>query len=410
MKILIYGINYSPELTGIGKYTGEMGSWLACRGHEVHVVTALPYYPEWEVHEQYKGKKWFTEILNGVNVHRIPLYVPKEVSSKKRIIHEFSFILNTIPFLFSSLFKFKFEIIICIAPPFHLGLLPLLYSKIKRVSIVYHVQDLQIDAARDLGMLKSTFFLKLMFSLERFILKKVSKVSTISLGMQRKIEAKGIADEKILQFPNWVDIDFMKPLPKEESLRSRFGLGMEEKVVLYSGNLGEKQGLEVILEIAEQFLNSDTSVKFVICGNGGARERLVKEAEYKELTNVIFFPLQPYEDLPALLSTADLHLVLQKASASDLVMPSKLTGIFAAGGVPVVTALPNTSLYEIISSHTIGFLCPPEDVTGLYETVKNALNTDKSDLKRNSRVYAEHYLSKDSILKQFEYDLNKIIE
>src|SRR4030095_13848610 len=97
MKIAVYGINYSPELTGIGKYTGEMATWFAEQGHEVHVITAMPYYPEWKVHEKYKRKLWFSEYIKGVKVFRCPLYVPKKITPLRRIIHEFSFLLSVLP-------------------------------------------------------------------------------------------------------------------------------------------------------------------------------------------------------------------------------------------------------------------------------------------------------------------------
>src|SRR5690606_16979965 len=195
MRILIHGINYTPELTGIGKYTGEMAEWLAQQGHDVHVLTALPYYPEWSVHESYRGKKWHTETLNKVNVHRAPLYVPKDVSSAKRIIHEFSFLLSTMPFWIKWIFtKKKFDVVFCIAPPFHLAFFPWIYKNLRGNVWITHIQDLQVDAAKDLGMIRNRTLLKAMFGLERFFLKKGSRVSTISKGMREKILLKGLAE------------------------------------------------------------------------------------------------------------------------------------------------------------------------------------------------------------------------
>jgi len=402
MRILIFGINYSPELTGIGKYTGEMGGWFAGRGHDVHVVTAMPYYPEWEVHEKYKGKRWFTEVVEEAKVHRVPLYVPKEVNSKKRIIHEFSFILGVVPYWLKFLFSKKFDVVFCPAPPFHLGLLPLIYSKLRGVPMVSHVQDLQVDAAKELGMIKNKTFLNIMFGLERFILKKSTRVSTISLGMEQKIAAKGIPASQQIMFPNWVDETSIKPLPKEQSLRSEFGIGMDDKVVLYSGNLGEKQGLESIVEAAKLYKDRK-DVYFIIVGSGGAKEKLQQMAA--GLDQVKFYPLQPYEKLSALLATADVHLVLQKKSAADLVMPSKLTGILSAGGCSIVTAEPGTSLYTIMHQHGMGIVCEPEDTAALAQSIDYAINNSLDEYRGNARSYAERFLSRDNILKTFEEDL-----
>jgi colanic acid biosynthesis glycosyl transferase WcaI len=409
MRILIYGINYSPELTGIGKYTGEMAEWLALQGHDVHVVTAMPYYPEWKVHDTYKGKWWHKEHVNGVTIHRCPLYVPKNVSSSKRIMHEFSFLAATIPFWFKSFFSKKFDIVFCIAPPFHLGFMPVLYKSLKGSRLITHIQDLQVDAAKDLGMIRNKYFLNLMFSLEKFLLKRSSFVSTISNGMQRKIEGKQIAGSKILLFPNWVDEDAIKPLPRSQSLRKELGINDAKKVVLYSGNLGEKQGLEMIIEVARLYVN-DPAVLFLICGSGGGKERLMHLAKEYALENIVFLPLQPYAKLSALLASADLHLVLQKSSASDLVMPSKLTGILAAGGCVLVTAVPDTSLYEVVQQGEMGILVEPESVGALKNGIDKALYSDVSMIKKNARSYAEQYLSKSKILSRLEMRLETIIK
>ncbi len=411
MRILIFGINYSPELTGIGKYTGEMGSWFAQHGHDVHVVTALPYYPEWEVHDAYKGKKWFTEIIDGAKVHRVPLYVPKEVNSKKRIIHEFSFILGVLPYWFKFLFSKKFDAVFCAAPPFHLGLLPLIYAKLRGVPMVSHIQDLQVDAAKELGMIQNQTFLNIMFGLERFILRKSTKVSTISQGMADKIAAKGIPLSQQIMFPNWVDESAIRPLPKEQSLRTEFGIGMDDKVILYSGNLGEKQGLESIIDAADIYRDRK-DVYFIIVGSGGGKEKLQQMAAAKNLDRVSFYPLQPYEKLSALLATADVHLVLQKKSAADLVMPSKLTGILAAGGCAIVTAEPGTSLFNVMSEHDMGIICEPENPQALAQSIGKAIapETDLSVYRNNARKYAERFLSKTNILKDFEAKLRALKE
>lgn len=407
MRILIFGINYSPELTGIGKYTGEMGGWLAKQGHEVHVVTAMPYYPEWQVHEQYQGKTWFTEIIEGATIHRVPLYVPKEVSSAKRIIHEFSFVASIIPYWLKFLFSKKFDIVFCPAPPFHLGFFPLLYAKLRGVPMVSHIQDLQVDAAKELKMINNKAFLNLMFWMEKKILAGSTKVSTISLGMEMKIAKKGIKPEKQLMFPNWVDESAIRPLAKEQSLRTTFGIGMADKVVLYSGNLGEKQGLDGIIEVAKLYKDR-SDVHFVIVGSGGGKEKLQQMAAEAGLNRVQFHPLQPYEKLSALLATADVHLVLQKKSAADLVMPSKLTGILAAGGCAIVTAEPGTSLYTVIDQYKMGILCEPENTADLARSIEKAISTDLTVYRTNSRTYAEQFLSKENILRKFEADLDAL--
>lgn len=407
MKILIYGINYAPELTGIGKYTGGMATWLARRGHDVSVITALPYYPEWRVQEAYAKKGWHREKREGVKVYRCPLYVPKEATAVKRILHEFSFVASSLPVWFSFLFKKKFDVVISVSPPFHLGLLALGYARLRGIPLLTHVQDLQVDAAKELGMIENERLLDLMFRAEGLIMRGSTAISTISRGMKRKVEEKGISPEKVMMIPNWVDTEKIQPLPASRSLRSELGIGVEKKVVLYAGNMGEKQGLEMVVEVAGQLAHR-RDLLFVFVGSGGGKERLEALARDRQLENVLFFPLQPYEKLPALLAIADLHLVLQKKAASDLVMPSKLTGILAAGGCAIVTALPGTSLYELVSSHGLGLVVAPESTSALRAGIEQALADDLSAYQMNARAYAETHLSQAGILLKMEADLLKL--
>ncbi|NDW19752.1 colanic acid biosynthesis glycosyltransferase WcaI [Dysgonomonas sp. 216] len=406
MRILIYGINYSPELTGIGKYSGEMAEWLASNGHDVSVFTAMPYYPEWEIHAEYKGKLWKKETKNGVKVYRCPLYIPKrnkngkKVSSKKRILHETSFAINSSFRWLGAMFRKKYDLVICVSPPFHLSLPALIYSKLKGAKLVTHIQDLQIDAAMNLNMLSNGTALNTMFKLERFLLKKSNYVSTLTKGMRNKIEAKGVSPSKVIMLPNWVDLNTIRPLPKEQSLRKKFDIPLDDIVILYSGNMGEKQGLEIVIDAATALKNRK-DIHFVMVGSGVGREKLEEMVNQQQLTNVKFYPLQPYEDLPALLAMADIHLVLQKKKASDLVMPSKLTGILAVGGCAVITALPKTSLYEVTEEHNMGILCEPESSEALLAAIEKAMDSDLSEIKKNAYNYAIKYLNKDAILSDF---------
>lgn len=405
MKILMLGINYAPELTGIGKYTGEMCSWLANQGHDVTVISAMPYYPEWKIHPLYRGKLWHKERLNGVSVYRVPLYVPEVVTSKKRILHELSFLISVFPVWLYLLLKRKNDVVINITPPFHLGIFSYLYAKLKGSALITHVHDLQIDAAKELGMIKHKTFLKWMFKLEAFILKNSDAVGSISVGMKRKIIAKGVPPQKYVMFPNWVDENLIRPLPMESSLRTAFGLTERQKVILYSGNLGEKQGLEILIDAAKAFV-SKADIVFLVVGSGGGMSRLKRLAKESDLKNVKFFPLQPYENLAALLATADIHLVLQKKSAADLVLPSKLTSILAAGGCSLVTAMPGTSLYDIVEQDNLGLVIEPESTEALVKGINRLLTgLEINDIRIRARKYAELNLGKENILGRFEKTL-----
>ncbi|MHC4184138.1 MAG: WcaI family glycosyltransferase, partial [Planctomycetota bacterium] len=263
MRILIYGINYAPELTGIGKYTSEMCEYLAMRGHEVIMVTAFPYYPEWKILEEYRNKILLKERHNGVTIKRSYLYVPSKVTTKKRILHEMTFILSSFVNLITTK---KPDILIVISPPLCLGLTAYMVSRLKRVPFVFHVQDLQPDAARDLGMLGDGAFTRLLYKIENYVYRKASLVSTISGGMRGKIISKGIKPEKVFFSPNWVNTDFIRLLERDNIFREKNGLN-GKFLVVYSGNIGIKQGLDTILDVADKTRDMDDIV-YLIVGNG----------------------------------------------------------------------------------------------------------------------------------------------
>jgi len=403
MRVLVLGINCFPELTGIGKYTGEMVNWLAENQHHTTVVTSFPYYPYWKVQAPYSGGFYQKEVFHDgkLIVYRCPMYVPEVPSGIKRLIHEATFFLSSFLVVLLLLFKKKHDIIFAMAPPFHLGFLALFYRFFKGGKIVYHIQDLQVDAAKELKMLPAGLF-TLLFALERFILKRVNYVSTISEGMIKRVKAK-VAQE-ILFFPNWVDTTNFSPIADRDSLKQNWGFSAAEKIILYSGSIGEKQGLDALVRIAKR-LESYPHIQFVICGTGPYKEKLIAMAAADNLLNVHFLPLQANAVFNQFLNMADVHLVLQKGDASDLVMPSKLTTILAVGGLALVTANSGTTLSDVVNEYQMGVVIVPEDETLLADTIVEITAKDMDVLRVNARAYAEQYLNKENILKKIMADL-----
>ena len=185
MKILVYGINYYPELTGIGKYTAEMCDWFAKNGHNVEVITGMPFYPAWKMDDKYKGKLFRTEIINKVKVRRSILYVPANVTTKNRIFHELSFLFTSFFHWLKSFFT-RYDCVITICPPLSIGVLPLIYQMLHpKTPFIYHIQDLQVDAAKKLNLIKQNNLLNFLSKVEKFILKKATLVTSISDGMKK---------------------------------------------------------------------------------------------------------------------------------------------------------------------------------------------------------------------------------
>ena len=398
-RVLILGINYSPELTGIGKYTGEMVNWLSDNGYQCTVITSFPYYPNWKVQSPYSGKFYKKEITKEgrVVIYRCPLYVPAKPSGLKRIVHEASFFTSAFFQIIPLIFKQKYDHILCIAPPFHLGFLGLFYRFFKGGKINYHIQDLQIEAARDLKVVNSELIFKILFGLERYILKRVDTISSISNGMRNKIVDK--SKREVLNFPNWVDTNKFYPLIDKSRVKEEWGYQADDKIVLYSGSIGEKQGLDALIDIAIECL-SNPMIKFIICGNGPYKQNLEERAMANKLQNIKFMPLQSSDKFNSFLNLADVHLVLQKSEASDLVMPSKLTTILAAGGLVIATANEGTSLYNDIVENDMGIVIKPENNEILKEAIVLACKNDYSNKVKNARQYAEKILNMDVMLNE----------
>ncbi len=406
MRILIYGLNYSPELTGVGKYTGEMAGWLARQGHEVRVITAPPYYPEWRIGAGYSAWGSRPEKICGVTVFRTPLWVPEAPTTVKRVLHLLTFTLGSIPRLLGQL-SWRPDVTIGIAPSFFCTPATLFFAALSGSRSWLHIQDFEIDAMFGLGMMRGHGLLaRCAFAVERFLLQRFDRVSTISASMRDRLHAKGVKPQRVVLFPNWVDTDFISPDCDGSSLRQTLGLKPADRVVLYSGNLGKKQGLEIVLEAA-QALKHRHDLFFVIVGEGAHKEYLVADAVARGLNNVLFFPLQPYRSLPELLQLADLHLVIQKRGAADAVMPSKLTGILAAGGQAIITADADTELGRLVEGNPgIATLIEPENGEALVAAIVKLVDSpDRQGFNPVARQYVLDHLDTERVLERFEADL-----
>ena len=409
MKILFYGINFSPELTGIGKYTGEMAQWFAEQGHDVRVITAPPYYPAWKVSTNYKNE-YVTEQWQGVTVFRTPLWVPAQPSGVKRLIHLASFALLSIPTLFKQ-WSWKPDVVCVVEPPLMCAPAAVTFAKLNGANSWLHVQDYEVNAAFDMGLIKAKWLRGFVESCERWLMRCFDRVSSISGQMLKLAKHKGVDEAKIVSFPNWVDISAIQPLKQVSPYRKELGIADDKIVALYSGNMGGKQGLEILAEAAKIIEQKQIqNIQFIFCGNGAGREDLEKACT--GLHNVIFLDLQPFERLGELLGMADIHLLPQRADAADLVMPSKLTGMLASGKSVIATATVDTELgYVITEDAKCGLIVPPENGLALAEAIIQ-LSQDSESRRcygKNSRAYAEHKLSKDQILKTFEQDLKNLI-
>ncbi|MEO6320619.1 MAG: glycosyltransferase WbuB [Polaromonas sp.] len=484
MKILLYGINFAPELTGIGKYTGEMAAWLAALGHQVRVVTAPPYYPDWAVGTGYSARSWRRERWQGVDVWRCPLWVQPRPGGAKRLLHLASFALSSLPVMLRQLL-WRPDVVWVVEPALFCAPAALVVGRLSGAKAWLHVQDFEVDAAFDLGLLRGKFLRGMVAGAERWLMRRFDVVSTISQRMHQRLLDKGVAPARAVLAPNWVDISAITPggmdcraslamtagmgddggvlfrhreaagrgdpssngqrdgLPRfarndggsgdrllcvsrhdgeggrsdeVNHFRALLGIAPSAVVALYSGNMGGKQGLELLADVAKlclaQAASAQAAIIFVFCGNGAGRADLVQRCA--GLPNVHFLELQPIERLNELLAMADVHLLPQRADAADLVMPSKLTGMLASGRPVLATAQPGTELALVVAgaprtdglvmkADACGLVVPPEQPQAFADALLQlALDAPaRTRMGQAARSYAEANLDIDAVLGRF---------
>lgn len=370
MKITVWGINYAPEPTGIAPYNTDLCEYLRERGHDVRMVTGFSYYPTWRKKPEDRGRLFRRENQGGVEVFRCWQYVPAQPTALKRIVHEATFIL----FSFLRLLLLpRPDLMIVISPPLPLGPAAWLLSLLKRCPYQFHVQDMQPDAAVQLGLLKEGWLTRFLYGIERFTYKRARFVSGITAGMLAMFHEKGIAAEKTLLWPNWtIPARSDNPSPSETrpgDFRRHAAIPPEDFLVVYSGNLGKKQGLNIIPAAAEILRERALrGITFVIAGEGAAAAELREQIDAKGLA-VRLLPLQPEPLFRAMLRDADLCLVTQQKGSGALFFPSKLITLLSSG-CPVVTVSDESSeLSKAVREGGFGRNVLPGDPRQLADTV-----------------------------------------
>lgn len=397
MKVLIYSANYAPEPTGIGKYSGEMAEWLAAKGHDVRVVAAPPYYPNWKVAEGYAWPPYRRERLNGVDVWRAPLWVPAKPSGIKRVLHLLSFAISSAPVMLRQV-GWSPDVVLTVAPALSCAPMGWLTARLCGAKAWLHVQDFEVDVAFQMNLLKGKLAQRLALWSERTLMRRFDKVSSISVKMVDRLKDKGIPADSVELFPNWVDTHGVTPLDGASSYRAELGIANNKVVAMFSGTWGAKQNLLSIPAVARKLAHR-TDLAFVICGDGVMRPEV--EAACAGLGNVHLMPLQPKERLGELLGLADIHLLTQSADAEDLVLPSKLTGMLSSGRPVVATCRPDTEIAAVVSR--CGLVSDPTCVSQLAEAIVKLADQPelRAQMGEQGRAYAEHALAKDPILARW---------
>lgn len=390
MRIIIYSYNYYPEPIGIAPLMTELAEGLVKRGHEVRVVTGMPNYPERQIYEGYQGKLYMTELRNGVAIQRSYVLVRPRPTLLERVILDASFVVSS---FIHALRGKRPDVVFLTSPPLPIAVPAALLGWLHRCPVILNLQDIIPEAAIHVGLLKNKKLIWVFEGLEKFAYRNATKISIIVDQFAHNLIKKGVPAKKLVTIPNWVDTEFIHPLPKEHNyFRAKYQL--EGKFVLmYSGNIGLTQGLETVVKAAKLLAHVPDLV-VIIVGEEKAIGRLLKFAQDLGANNVVVAPFQPRERLPEMLAAMDVGLVIQKQNVIAFNMPSKIQPILASGR-PIIASVPlNGTAADVVRSSGGGLVVPPEDVNALAEAMWELYkNREKAEsLGKYGRQYAlEHY-------------------
>ncbi|HEV2135915.1 MAG TPA: glycosyltransferase family 4 protein [Terracidiphilus sp.] len=400
MRILILSINYWPEVTGIGAFTTYRAEYLAAAGHDVEVCTTFPYYPEWKVPAAYKGRLASTEERNGVRIFRGYAYIPNQVTALRRIIHEGSFVMSS---FIRAGFRKRPDVLLVVSPPLGLALPAIILSRAWRIPYVFDVEDLQPDAAADLGMLPA-WAVNFLYSVERTAYRNAALVTTLTSSMRRRILEKGVPEQKVHLVEPRMDESLCGLGSAEEiAFRRRYGLG-DTFLVTYSGNMGVKQGLNVVLDAADLNRN-DKSILFLLVGSGADCHRLQRRTVDLKLSNVRFLPLLNEEEFRGMVAASGICLVTQQKSVSEVAFPSKIITYLAAARPIIASVNPESEVALITRESGAGKVVAAEDAEGLLAAVRELRENNLEELGRNGFEYAKRRWAAGRVLGNLEKHL-----
>jgi len=294
-----------------------------------------------------------------------------------------------------------------VSPPLGLAVPAILLSRLWRIPYVFDVEDLQPDSAAELNMLPS-WALKFLYKVERSAYRHAALITTLTNGMRNRIIGKGVPAEKIELIEARVD-DSLFDIAASEGTAFRQRYGLENKfLVTHSGNMGVKQGLDVIVDAAA--LNrSDASMQFLLVGDGAVCGKIQRRVADLGLTNVRFLPLLESAEFRGLLAASDVCLLTQQKSVSEIAFPSKVVTYLAAGRPVIASVNPHCEIARTIAESGAGKIVTPEDGAALLAAIQQFRDADLREYRQNAQEYASRRWSSDRVLGHLERSLLSVL-
>ncbi|MEU0598822.1 glycosyltransferase [Streptomyces sp. NPDC006393] len=393
--------NYAPEHTGIGPYATQLAEHWAARGADTHVLAGMPHYPAWRLDPEYAGVWRTTESRGGVTVHRRRHTVPARQTALRRALFEASLLAHQ---LAAPPRMPRPHAVVAQMPSLAGAVAAARIARRHRVPFVPVVQDLMGAAAAQSGISGGDKAAAVAARAERYALGRATLVGVIHDSFRPRVEAMGVDPSRIRLVPNWSHV--ARPSCPRAETRARLGWPEDRQVVLHSGNMGLKQGLEVLVEAARL----DPGVDVVLMGDGNQRAALQERA--RDLPNLRFLAPAAEADFPDVLAAADVLAVTQRASVLDMSVPSKLTSYFAAGRPVIASVAAEGGTADEVRRSGAGVLVPPEDPAALLKTLKDlAADPEAADrLGARGPAYVDERLSRAAGLGRLDDLLAEALE
>lgn len=397
MKLVVLTPHFAPDTAPTGHVVTRIVEELAARGHVIEVITSLPWYRNHSIEPGYGGRLMRREDTPWGEIIRLH---PFPTSNKRAIARRAaSFVAFSAVAALLGARGGKVDGVLAVSPPLTLGLDGWAIARARKGAYVFNIQDVYPDVAVELGVLSNPRVIRVAHALERFCYARADAVTVLSEDIAANLGRK--ADpSKIKLIPNFVDTVRINPSPRNNSYREQYGLG-DKTVVMYAGNVGLSQSLELVLEAAAALAYEEDLV-FVINGQGAAREGL--EYKARGLANVRFIDAQPEERLPELLAAGDIHVVALKRGLASSSVPSKTYSIMAAGRPMIASVDGGSEVARLLEGAGAGIAVPAEDPEAFTKAVRRLLDApeEMEQMGSSAREFVEGWASPAAIAQAYE--------
>jgi len=400
VNVLVLCPHFAPDVAPTGEVITSITTELAARGHQIHVVTSLPWYRQHRIESGWTGRPVRTQTTDWGRITRVHPFPTDKRNIPARAFAFGGF--TALTGLASVVSRPRPDVVLAMSPPLTLGLAGWAAARARRAPFVFNIQDVFPDVAVELGVITNRKLISMASWLERFTYLRCDAVTVLSDDLRENVATKlgRHRPERVRVIPNFVDTKHIRPAPRENSYRQEFGL-TGKTVVMYAGNVGFSQSLDLLVDAAAA-LAHEPDLVFVINGGGAARPELERRAS--GAPNLRFVDMQPKDRLPEVLAAADIHVVPLRRGLARSSVPSKMYSILAAGRPIVASVDPGTEVAMVVERAGAGLAVPPDDPEAVTKAIARLVADPEEGQRMGAagRASVERWASPGAIAAQYE--------